>query len=70
MQPDPFLVLNIAGGIVAAKMGVSPLSAIGLGLAIDLLSAKTRSAAVTDLAIYFAAYGVGIAHEAARKSLR
>lgn len=63
-QWDAWSVLNVASGIIAARTGVSPLSAIGIGLALDLIDRRQRAHAVTNLAVYFAAYGVGLTSHA------
>jgi hypothetical protein len=67
---DGMTVLNIASGIIAAKYRISPLTAIGLGLALDFVNPKARHSAITGLALYFAAYGVGVTHEMVHRELR
>ena len=67
---DGMTVLNIASGIIAAKYKISPFAAVGVGLAIDFFNPKSRQSAITGLALYFASYGVGVAHEMVHDELR
>ena len=67
---DGMTVLNIASGIVAAKYRISPLAAIGVGLTLDFVNPKSRRDAITGLALYFASYGVGVAHEMVHHELK